>query len=115
MTPKDPPGDLEQRVSALEVEVAQLREQSVQAKTDAQAARVLASGADHDVSEVRAELRAHLGAINALHQTQVEQGRRMDAGFAEMRAEFADVRGELRAGFAHIAGLLESVIEDEQG
>lgn len=106
MAQNDSPGDLEQRVSALEVEVAQLREQSVLTQTDAEAARVLASGADRDVSEVRAELRAHLGAINALRETQVEQGRRVDAGFAEMRTE-------MRAGFTHIAALLGS-IEGEQ-
>ncbi|MGH3820538.1 MAG: hypothetical protein ACRDRE_22865, partial [Pseudonocardiaceae bacterium] len=38
------------------------------------AARVLAAGADHDVSEVRAELRAHTKALNALRETQLEQG-----------------------------------------
>lgn len=97
-------GDLEQRVSALEVEVAGLREQTVLAQTNAEAARVLASGADRDVSEVRAELRAHTSALNALRQTQVEQGRRMDEGFAETRT-----------GFDHITGLLETLIQDDHG
>ncbi len=58
----------------LEREVARLREQAVLTSSDAAAARVLAAGADHDVSEVRSELRAHTQALNALRETQLEQG-----------------------------------------
>ena len=72
------PEDMESRLSAVEREVARLRETASLAATDAGAARVLAAGADHDVSEVRAELRAHTSALNALRQTQLEQGRRLD-------------------------------------
>ncbi|MGQ0624464.1 MAG: hypothetical protein ACT4PP_07415 [Sporichthyaceae bacterium] len=105
--------DLERRVSTLESEVARLREQVAPTVVDAQAARVLAAGADRDVSEVRAELRAHLGAINALHQTQVEQGRRMDYGFAEMDRGLAEIRTEMRAGMATLVGMIGTLIEDD--
>jgi hypothetical protein len=37
-------------------------------------ARVLAMGADHDVSVVEDALRAHVGTLNALRTTQLEQG-----------------------------------------
>jgi uncharacterized coiled-coil protein SlyX len=67
--------DIETRVSGLEREVARLREQAALTRSDAAGARVLAAGADRDVSEVRAELRAHTQGLNALRETQLEQGR----------------------------------------
>lgn len=80
--------DLEARVAALEARL-------VEVAADASAARELAAGADRDVSEVRAELRAHTRALNALRETQVEHGRaignlqeQMNRGFAEMRGRF---------------------------
>ncbi len=72
------PDDLESRLSAVEHEVALLRERQALTATDAAAARTLAAGADHDVSEVRAELRAHTSVLNALRQTQVEFGRQLE-------------------------------------
>ena len=71
--------DIETRVAILEREVVRLREQVVLSSSDAAGARVLAAGADRDVSEVRAELRAHTQALNALRETQLEQGRAMAA------------------------------------
>jgi len=87
--------------------------------TDAAAARVLAAGADHDVSEVRAELRAHTQGLNALRETQLEQGgemavlrrglaeqgREMHEGFGEMRGDFATVT----TGMAQITALLTNI------
>ncbi len=67
--------NLETRVATLEHEVARLREQAALTSSDAAAARMLAPGADHDVSEVRAELRAHTQGLNALRETQLEQGK----------------------------------------
>lgn len=74
--PDQPTGgdDLTSRVTRLEDDVARLREACAVARTDADAARLLAAGADRDVSEVRAELRAHTLALNALRETQLEQG-----------------------------------------
>lgn len=71
----DSDNDIENRVSILEREVAQLREQAALTSSDATAARVLAAGADRDVSEVRSELRAHTRALTALRETQLDQGR----------------------------------------
>jgi chromosome segregation ATPase len=121
--------DLEPRVSALEREMAEVRDQAAQARADAAAARVLSAGADRDVSEVRAELRAHTRAISALRQTQVDFDRRlssmerttrdgfadmhrrfaeMDTGFAEMRTGF----GEMRTGMSAIVNLLQDGGQD---
>jgi hypothetical protein len=103
----DADDDFEARLAILEREVARLREQSILissdatgARVDAAAARVLAAGADRDVSEVRAELRAHIQALNALRETQLEQTREMREGFAEMRAEMREGFAEMREGFA---------------
>lgn len=87
----------------LEVEFARMREQSAITSSDAAAARVLASGADHDVSEVRGELRAHTQALNALRETQLEQGQKMSDGFAV-----------LNAGMTQITTLLQKLAESDE-
>ena len=56
----------ETQLASLEREVAQLREQVALSSANAEAARVLAAGADRDVAEVR----AHTQALNALRETQ---------------------------------------------
>lgn len=93
--------------------IRQLRADLAVVAADAQAARTLAAGADRDVSEVRAELRAHTRVLNALRETQAEQGRAIASlrvEFAELRVEFAELRGgfaelqvQMRAGFATLA------------
>lgn len=67
--------DIAQRLSALEASAGELRARWAEAAADSAASRTLARGADRDVSEVRAELRAHTSVLNALRTTQVEHGR----------------------------------------
>lgn len=98
----DPGDDLENRVAVLERAVARLREQAALTSSDAAAARVLAAGADHDVAEVRAELRAHTQALNALRETQLEQGQRMTDGFTTVSS-----------GMARITELLQTIIDTD--
>ena len=86
----DPTGDLERRVSALEREVARLQSEADRTRHDAEAARTLAGGADRDVSEVRSQLRAQRGLLQALRETQIEHGARLD------RLEDPDDRLEAR-------------------
>jgi len=69
--------DIETRVAILEREVVRLREQVALGSSDAAGSRVLAAGADRDVSEVRAELRAHTRVLNALRETQLDQDRKI--------------------------------------
>lgn len=105
-----PNDELESRVTNLEQEVLQLREQVALASSDSAAARVLAAGADHDVSEVRAELRAHTQVLNALRETQLElretqleQGRELAGLRRDLGAhgeELAGLRREMHEGFA---------------
>ncbi|GAB6901535.1 hypothetical protein [Kineosporia succinea] len=59
--------ELRGRVSEVETELSRLRE-------EAAVTRTVASMADRDVSEFRGALRAHVGTLNALRETQLEQG-----------------------------------------
>lgn len=101
------PENLPDRVAALEHDVGRMREQLAEAANDARAARVLASGADRDVSEVRAELRAHTRAISALHDDQVEFRGEMYAFRDEMYA----FREETRRGFATVNTGMARIVE----
>jgi chromosome segregation ATPase len=106
--------ELEDRVSKLERQVADVR-------GDASAARVLAGAADRDVSEFRQTLNAHTKVLNALRETQVEHQAETRAHQAEMRGFQAEMRGfqaETRDGFAkvnagmgQITGLLQTLID----
>ena len=104
------PGDVERRLSSLEREVAELREQVALVSTEAAAARVLAAGADRDVSEVRAELRAHTQALNALRETQLEQQAtqlEQRRALQELQNGMADGFATLRTGMSQVVSLLE--------
>ncbi|MGH3919287.1 MAG: hypothetical protein ACRDRY_04955 [Pseudonocardiaceae bacterium] len=98
----DPREDIETRVTILEREVVRLREQVALVSSDADAARVLAAGADHDVSEVRAELRAHTQALNALRETQLETDLKVSGLDQKVTEGFA----MLGTGMAQITALL---------
>ena len=69
--------DIENRVAVLERQFLKLREQVALAISEASAARMLAAGADHDISEVRAELRALTQSLNALRETQPELSKKV--------------------------------------
>ena len=90
------PARLEERVSQLELEMAEVR--------------YLATKANKDVSDFRTVLVGHTGVINAIREDQLEQGKKLarvekevHAGFARMNEEFADVRSEMRNGFGKLA------------
>jgi hypothetical protein len=86
--------------------IRQLRADLAVVAADAQAARTLAAGADRDVSEVRAELRAHTRVLNALRETQAEQGRaiaELQVGLGDLQVGLGDLGVEMRAGFATLA------------
>jgi hypothetical protein len=84
--------DLEGRVAALETQMRTVRQ-------DAAAARVLAGGADRDVSALATRLDAQTRLLEALRETQVDQGRRLfDQG-----ERIDNLEAEMRRGFSTLA------------
>jgi chromosome segregation ATPase len=93
---------LESRVSKLEGEIRRLKDDVAVSRADAAAARVLAGGADRDVSELRTELRSHTQVLNALRETQIEHGAQLaehGTQLAEHGAQLAELRSEMQRGF----------------
>jgi hypothetical protein len=121
------PDNLEARVAALESRVRELADlvaasqQRVQAsERDAAAARVLAGGADRDVTEFRHETRdfrqATLSSFNALREDLVDLRSHVNNGFAAVDQSFAEIRGRLdaaAAGQQEIVRLVHKVIGDQ--
>ena len=117
--------ELTQRVTALEAEVGVLRQETA-------AARALATGADRDVAEYRAELRGHTRVLAALRETQVEQGQQITrlnekVGQLDGRVDHLDgkvdqlsgivghIRDQHGARLTEIVGLLSKLIDREGG
>lgn len=74
--------ELTNRVTKLEHEMADVRN--------------LASGASSEASDIHVRLRAHTKSLEALRQTQIEQGN-------EMRQGFARLEGKMDHGFSLVA------------
>ncbi|WP_460441499.1 hypothetical protein [Amycolatopsis stemonae] len=101
--------DLEARVTALEEQVRQSRE-------DATAARVLAGAADRDVSEFKQLFYAQVKVLNALRETQIEHGQRLDG----LDARFDQLETKVDSGFTkinvstdRISQLLQQVVDKD--
>ncbi|WP_158854368.1 hypothetical protein [Saccharothrix deserti] len=86
------PEDLESRVAELEARVEELAGLVRATAQDAAAARVLAGGADRDVSEFRGEIRdfrqATTSSFNAMREDLTDLGTTVGDGFTEMRGKF---------------------------
>lgn len=85
------PNDIPTRVTRLEQAIVEVRR-------EAATARLLAAGADHDVSVVKDTMHAHTRSLNALRETQMEHGQRLDRlerkvddGFAQVDANFKQI------------------------
>lgn len=81
-------GNLEERMTALESEVGELKHRLQRSEKDAAAARVLAGGADRDTSELRIELREFREQNMRLHNS-------TRADIADLRGDSTEIRGEL--------------------
>jgi chromosome segregation ATPase len=91
--------EIEARVAALEQQVQAVRQ-------DAAAARVLAGGADRDVSALATRLDAQTKLLMALRETQIEQGDRLTGLENEVRQGF----GSMATGQAEISALLHRLL-----
>jgi hypothetical protein len=94
------PNELEARVAALETQVAELAEQVRTSKQDAAAARVLAGGADRDVTEIRGEIRDFRQATTS--------------SFNAMRDDLRDLRRDTADGFTEMRGKLDAAAAGQQ-
>jgi hypothetical protein len=123
--------NLERRMTAVEAEVTEIRR-------EAAAARALAAGADRDVADYRAEMRAHTRGLEALRMTQIEHYAEHRSGlealrmtqiehyaehrsglealgmtqiehYAEHKADLADFRAEVNARFNAVEGRFAEV------
>jgi predicted nucleic acid-binding Zn-ribbon protein len=96
------PPDLEARVTALETEVRDLAERVRHSQQDAVAARVLAGGADRDVSEMGREIREfreqNTRVLNAMREDLADLRSHVDEGFARVDERFA----RIDEGFARV-------------
>jgi chromosome segregation ATPase len=106
-------GDLEARVRDLEHEVLRLRDSVEVSRADAVAARVLAGGADRDVSDTKTLLRAHTQTLNALRETQLEQqgelralNEKIDEKVDALRSQMQQGFGTLHTGMAQLLAVL---------
>jgi hypothetical protein len=86
------PSEIEARLSAVEARVEE-------AAADAAAARHLAAARDRDLADLAVKVDANRKAINALG---VQTAARFDGLERKVDEGFADVRSEMRAGFAAV-------------
>ncbi|GAA0946796.1 hypothetical protein [Pseudonocardia zijingensis] len=94
--------DLEARVRDLEDEVLRLKDSVEGARADAAAARMLAGGADRDVSDLKTLLHAHAKSLTALRETQLGNQEEIRTLRAEMQRGF----GTVQSGIAQIVDAL---------
>jgi hypothetical protein len=87
--------ELTERVTALEHRVREVQATADSAQADAAAARVLAGGADRDVSAFGAKLDIHKALLEALRETQVEQGQRLTG----VEGRLTRLEGKVDKGF----------------
>ncbi|GEB53491.1 hypothetical protein [Streptomyces cacaoi] len=91
--------DAMRRIEALEAELDELR-------TKVGNTEFLAGAADRDASELRAALRAHNQTLNALRETQLEQGQRLGT----LEAKVGTLEAKVDDGFAKTAAGLQEII-----
>jgi ABC-type uncharacterized transport system ATPase component len=108
------PPDLEARVAALEARVSELDGRVRRSEQDAAAARVLAGGADRDVTEMTAEIRGfreqNTRVLNAMREDLTGLRSRVDNGFTEMRGKL----DAASAGQQQIVSLLSTLIDQSE-
>ncbi|MFZ2241880.1 MAG: hypothetical protein WAV90_20370 [Gordonia amarae] len=80
----------------MERDVEGLKTENEQLRRDVSAARVLAAGADQDVSAMHASFRAQTMILNAVRETQIEHGARLD----NLEKLFTGLDSKVHTGFA---------------
>jgi predicted nucleic acid-binding Zn-ribbon protein len=114
------PDNLEARLTAVEEGLQALSARVRVSEHDAAAARVLAGGADRDVSEIRTEIREfreqNNRVLNAMRDDLSDLRTKVDTNATRMDGGFIEIRGRLdaaAAGQQQIVDLLTRLIDDE--
>ncbi|NUP27900.1 MAG: hypothetical protein HOQ44_14615, partial [Nocardia sp.] len=97
-------GNLDARVAALEGEIGELKQRVRRTERDAAAARVLAGGADRDVSEIRAEIREFREQNLRLHNATRED-------ITGIRGDISGIHGDISGIQGDITGIRSTVGE----
>jgi predicted nucleic acid-binding Zn-ribbon protein len=112
----DEQGDRDERITALEADVAALRSRLNRAEQDAAAARVLAGGADRDVADLGGEFREFRDqnnrVLSAMRADLVDLRERTDRGFAAVGESFEQVDRnfeQVNRNFEQVNGNFEQV------
>lgn len=115
------PGNLEERVTALETHVHELAGRVRASEHDAAAARVLAGAADRDVTEFSGELREFGGELREFGGELREfSGEFVDfrqatvASFNALREDFVDLRTHVDQGFTEMRGKFDATAAGQQ-
>lgn len=93
----------------LEVRVERLEKSMADTRREAAEAGMLARAADRDVSEIRDKINAHTRTLNALRETQVEHGKRLDKvddRLDKLDRKVSDGFSMVNVGMAQIVALL---------
>jgi hypothetical protein len=96
------PGERDERITALEADVAALRSRLGRTEQDAAAARVLARGADRDVGEVGSEFREFRNRNNRVLNA-------MRDDLTDLRTDLTGLREHVDRGFLTVNGKLDGV------
>jgi hypothetical protein len=116
------------RMAALEADVAGLRARLEHVERDAAAARILAGGADRDVGEIRSDLREFRAqnnrVLNATRADLTDLREHVDRGFARVDERFARVDArfarvdeqfaQVDRNFLTVRGMLDGVAAGQQ-
>jgi len=106
--------DLEPRVAALETQVQELTTDVRRIAQDAAAARVLAGGADRDVTEIRTEIRDFRQATTASFNAMREDLTDLRADFTDLRTEVTDLCTQMNNGFIEMRGKFDATAAGQQ-
>jgi chromosome segregation ATPase len=106
--------NLEARMGALETEVRELAARVRHSEQDAAAARVLAGGADRDVSEIRGEIRDFRQATTSSFNAMREDLTDLREDLTDLRGNVTDLQTKVDTGFAEMRGKFDATAAGQQ-
>ena len=100
---------MDERVTALENSVSELRARVRRAEDDAAAARTLASGADRDTAEIRTEVREFRAEMRGFRDQNNRVLNTMREDAIDLRADLSGVREHMDRNFLTLHNKIDGV------